>query len=113
MWLRDLSLLRHNKLNLTFNLCPILSLSFISAVMLGGRLHELYLHMLIVVKLKELICKCVITHQKQQREGANYKTGALGVKLCPGHAIKLFLSGKRQEGMKDTNQIRNEEMQVV
>lgn len=43
--------------------------------------------MLIVVKLKELICKCVITHQRQRREGANYETDALGVKLCPGHAV--------------------------
>lgn len=62
--------------------------------------------MLIVVKLKELICKCVITHQRQRREGANYETGALGVKLCPGHATKLFLGAEKQEGTEDTNHIK-------
>lgn len=74
--------------------------------MLGGRLREPYLHMLIVVKLKELICKCVITHQKQRREGANYETGAMGIKLCLGHAIKLFFGSKRQKGTADTNHIK-------
>lgn len=64
--------------------------------------------MLIVVKLKELICKCVITHQRQQREGANYETGALGVKLCPGHATKLFLGAEKQEGTEDTYHIQKE-----
>lgn len=64
--------------------------------------------MLIVVKLKELICKCVITHQRQQREGANYETGTLGIKLCPGHATKLFLSAEKQEGTEDTIHIQKE-----
>lgn len=74
--------------------------------MLGGQLHEPYLHIFIVVKLKEFICKCVIIHRNQWRQGANYETGALGVKICPGHAIKLFLSSKRKEGTEDTNHIQ-------
>jgi len=58
--------------------------------------------MLIVVKLRELICKCVITHQRQQREGENYETGALGINLCPGHATMLFLRAEKQEGTQIT-----------